>query len=73
MKREQKRNLIGLAGMFLLACVFGIITEPFMIAREYYQYRRYKLNAFEWDDVIRYTVAILLGTAFNYFTIINIF
>lgn len=73
MNREQKRNLIGLAGMFLLACVFGIITEPIMIAREYYQYRRYKLRAFEWDDVIRYTVAILLGTALNYYIIINMF
>lgn len=37
-----------------------------MVYREYYQYKRYNIE-FEWEDVIRYSIVILVGsiTAFS--------
>lgn len=32
-----------------------------MIAREAWQYKVYHLLAFEWEDVVRYSLVILLG------------
>lgn len=32
-----------------------------MVAREVYQYKEYHLPCFEWEDVVRYSLIILLG------------
>lgn len=36
-----------------------------MILREYYQYKKYNIE-FEWGDVIRYAIVILLGSLINF-------
>lgn len=40
---------------------------PVMIGREIYQYKHYKLERFEWEDVVRYSLIIILGSVVNYF------
>lgn len=63
----NKRDKIGLAGWFCLAIFLNIIAELFMLGREYYQYDKYKeTNAFEWDDVKRYSIAIALGSILGF-------
>lgn len=32
-----------------------------MVGRELYQWRRYHLQRFEWEDVVRYAVVIVVG------------
>ena len=32
-----------------------------MVAREVFQYKVYHLSCFEWEDVVRYSIIILLG------------
>ena len=36
-----------------------------MIGREIYQYRHYHLAKFEWEDIVRYTIVIILGSIIN--------
>lgn len=53
----------------------SILTLPLMVLRELYQYKKYLkpcgLN-FEWDDVVRYSLIIML-TQILQLVIINIF
>lgn len=65
----NKRDLIGLACWLLVSVLFGIICLPIMVGREVYQYNRYSLPRFEWEDVIRYSIVILLGSVANYYLI----
>ena len=62
----NKRDWIGLACWFLLSVLIGIIALPLMIWREVYQYDKYQLPSFEWEDIVRYSVVILLGSIINY-------
>lgn len=62
----NKRDWIGLACWFLLSVLIGIIALPLMIWREVYQYDKYQLPRFEWEDIVRYSVVILLGSIINY-------
>lgn len=50
---------------FAVAIVINLLALIPMLVREYYQFRRYKLNAFEWDDVIRYGISIITGSCIN--------
>ena len=36
-----------------------------MIAREYYQWKHYRLTKFETEDVVRYSIIITIGTIIN--------
>lgn len=63
----NKRDLIGLACWFILSVLIGIIALPLMIWREVYQYDKYQLPRFEWEDVVRYSLVIILGSIINYF------
>lgn len=63
----NKRDLIGLACWFILSVLIGIISLPLMIWREVYQYDKYQLPRFEWEDVVRYSLVIILGSIINYF------
>lgn len=58
----NKRDLYGLIGWFIAGIVIGLFALPIMVAREYYQYKHYKLERFEWEDFIRYSLAIILGS-----------
>lgn len=35
--------------------------------REIYQYKHYHLSRFEWEDIVRYSVVIVLGSIINFF------
>ena len=62
----NKRDWIGLACWLLLSVLIGIIALPLMIWREVDQYDKYQLPRFEWEDVVRYSLVIILGSVVNY-------
>ena len=62
----NKRDWIGLVCWFLSSILIGIITLPLMIWREVYQYYKYQLLRFEWEDVVRYSLVIIIGSVVNY-------
>ena len=63
----NKRDWIGLACCLLVSILVGLLALPVMVGREVYQYKHYRLSKFEWEDVIRYSVIIILGSIINYF------
>ena len=63
----NKRDLIGLSCWLFISTLIGLFALPIMVIREYYQYKHYHLAKFEWDDVVRYSVVIILGSIINYF------
>lgn len=63
----NRRDLIGLACWLLVSIFVGPLALPVMIGREIYQYRHYHLEKFEWEDIVRYTIVIILGSIANYF------
>ena len=62
----NKRDLYGLIGWFIAGIVIGLFALPIMVGREIYQYKHYHLSRFEWEDIVRYFVVILLGSIINY-------
>ena len=62
----NKRDWIGLVCWFLLSVLIGIIALPLMIWREVYQYYKYQLLRFEWEDVVRYSLVMIIGSIMNY-------
>jgi hypothetical protein len=63
----NKRDWMGLACWLLISILIGILALPVMVGREIYQYKHYHLSRFEWEDVVRYSVVIVLGSIINYF------
>lgn len=63
----NKRDLIGLACWLLVSIFVGLFALPVMVGREIYQYKHYHLSRFEWEDIVRYSVVIVLGSIINYF------
>ena len=62
----NKRDWIGLACWLLVSILIGLIALPIMACREIYQYNHYHLAKFEWEDVVRYSIIIILGSIINY-------
>ena len=62
----NKRDWIGLACWLLVSILIGLIALPVMVGREIYQYNHYHLAKFEWEDVVRYSIIIILGSIINY-------
>ena len=62
----NKRDWIGLACWLLVSILIGMLAFPVMVVREIYQYKHYHLEKFEWDDVVRYSIIIILGSIINY-------
>ena len=62
----NKRDYIGLACWLLVSILIGLLALPVMVCREIYQYKHYHLSRFEWEDVVRYSVVIVLGSIINY-------
>ena len=58
----NKRDLIGFTCWLLISILIGLLALPVMAAREYYQYKHYKLERFEWEDIIRYSFVIIVGS-----------
>lgn len=63
----NKRDLIGLSCWLLISTLIGLFALPIMVGREIYQYKHYHLAKFEWEDIVRYSVVIVLGSIINYF------
>lgn len=64
--KVNKRDWIGLACWLLISILIGILALPVMVGREIYQYKRYHLAKFEWEDIVRYSVVIVIGSIINY-------
>ena len=62
----NKRDWIGLACWLLISILVGLLALPIMIGREIYQYNHYHLAKFELEDVVRYSIIIILGSIINY-------
>lgn len=62
----NKRDWIGLACWLLVSILIGLLAFPIMVGREIYQYKHYHLAKFEWEDVVRYSIIIILGSIINY-------
>ena len=62
----NKRDLIGLVCWLLVSILIGLLALPVMVGREIYQYKHYHLAKFEWEDIVRYSVVIVLGSIINY-------
>lgn len=63
----NKRDIHGMIGWFIAGIMIGLFALPIMVGREYYQYKHYKLARFEWEDLVRYSLIIILGSIVNYF------
>ena len=57
----NSRDILGLCLWFMVALVIGWVAYTIMIAREIYQFSRYRLERFEFEDVVRYSLVITLG------------
>ena len=57
----NRRDCIGLACWLLASLAIGLWSLPLMLAREFYQWRRYHLPRLELEDVVRYAVVIIAG------------
>ena len=62
----NKRDWIGLACWLLISILVGLLALPIMVGREIYQYKHYHLAKFELEDVVRYSIIIILGSIINY-------
>ena len=61
----NKRDWIGLACWLLVSILIGLLALPIMIGREVYQYKHYHLEKFEWEDIIRYSFVVIVGSAIH--------
>ena len=58
----NKRDLIGLTCWLLISILIGLLALSIMVGREIYQYKRYHLARFEWEDIVRYSFVIIVGS-----------
>lgn len=63
----DKRDIYGLIGWFIISSIISILSLPIMVSREIYQQKHYNLLRFEWEDIIRYSIVIILGSIINYY------
>ena len=68
----NKRDWIGLACWLLVSILIGLLALPIMIGREVRQYKHYRLSKFEWEDVVRYSLVIILGSVIGFLIISHI-
>lgn len=68
----NKRDLIGLICWLAVSILLGSVSLLAMVVREVYQWKRYNLPRFEWEDVIRYIVVIDLGSIIHYWALLSI-
>lgn len=70
MSTSGKRNKIGFVGWVAASILLGLLAEVLMICREVWQSNRYGFDI-ELDDVSRYSLAIVIGSAVHYFVLGN--
>ncbi len=64
--KVNKRDCVGLACWLLVSILVGLLALPVMIGREVYQYKHYHLSRFEWEDVVRYSLVIAIGSVIHF-------
>ena len=57
----NRRDCIGLACWLIASLAIGLWSLPLMVGRELYQWLCYHIQRFEWEDVARYAVVIVVG------------
>lgn len=62
----NKQDQSSLACWLLASILINLLALPIMVGREIYQYKRYYLTKFEWEDVVRYSLVIILGSIIDY-------
>lgn len=70
--KMNKRDYIGLICWFVVSVLLGSISLLAMVVREIYQWKRYNLPKFEWEDVVRYGIVIMLGSIVHYWILLSI-
>lgn len=61
----NRRDLYGLLLWFITSIAISLFALPVMVLREYYQYKHYKLARFEWEDIVRYSLVIAIGSVIH--------
>lgn len=59
---EDVHNKKGVVGWLFVSICIGMFSLPLMVLREVWQWKRYKLPQFEWDDICRYGFTIIVGS-----------
>ena len=60
-------NIINTRNIWLIAgIIIGLFALPVKVVREYYQYKHYHLSRFEWEDVVRYSLVIAIGSVIHF-------
>ena len=59
---EKKRNALGIIGWFVVSLVINLLALVPMVLSERYQWKKYNLPEIEWYDILRYGVAIVIGS-----------
>lgn len=59
---EKKRNALGIIGWFVVSLIINLLALVPMVLRECYQWKKYNLPEIEWYDILRYGVAIVIGS-----------
>lgn len=67
---EKKRNALGIIGWFVVSLAINLLALVPMVLRERYQWKKYNLPEIEWYnlpeiewyDILRYGVAIVIGS-----------
>lgn len=70
--KMNKRDYIGLVCWFVVSVLLGSISLLAMVVREIYQWKRYNLPKFEWEDVVRYGIVITSGSIVHYWILLSI-
>ena len=64
-ERDVCGMILSLFLSLIVSAVFGwkgaLFLLVMMVAREVWQYNMYHLPCFEWEDVVRYSLVILIG------------
>lgn len=70
--KMNKRDYIGIVCWLMMGVMLGSVSLLLMVAREVYQWKRYNLPKFEWEDVVRYGIVITLGSIVHYWILLSI-
>lgn len=65
------RNQKGIIGFFILGLFLNLLALPIMVIREYYQSKVYNIPL-EKDDLVRYSIIIIISSIINILIILAI-
>ena len=62
----NKRDCVGLVGWFVISLFIHLWSLPIMVVREIYQWKHWHLSRLEWEDIVRYSIVITLGSIIHF-------